>query len=208
MQDYIAPPRLFSFRVVLASQSPRRRELMHMLVPDLELAPPRDVDEDYPASLPAEAVPEWLSRHKAEAYDDCLRDGEVLLTADTVVVLDGEILGKPADEADACRMLRKLSGRTHTVVTGVTLSMPGRRVSFSEHTKVKFDPISDSEIEAYVSTFRPLDKAGSYGIQEWIGAVGIKGIEGSFYNVMGLPVHAVYKHLMDLQSTLGDSPKA
>lgn len=197
MKNMSVPPRVFNFRVVLASGSPRRRELMQMLVPDLIVAESRDVDENYPAELPAEEVPEWLSRHKAEAYDDCLSEGEVLLTADTVVILDGKILGKPADEDEARTMLRSLSGRTHTVVTGVTLSAPARRVCFSEKTEVSFDPMTDAEIDAYVTTFRPLDKAGAYGIQEWIGAVGIKGIRGSFYNVMGLPVHAVYKRLLE-----------
>lgn len=200
------PPRVFDFRVVLASGSPRRRELMRMLVPDLVVAESRDVDENYPAGMSVEQVPEWLSRHKAEAYSDCLREGEVLLTADTVVILDGRILGKPADEAEARVMLRRLSGRTHTVVTGVTLSTPSRRISFSESTMVRFDPMTDAEIDLYVDTFRPLDKAGAYGIQEWIGAVGIKGIDGSFYNVMGLPVHAVYTRLVQLQKEIDAGP--
>lgn len=193
-----APPRVFNFNIVLASQSPRRRELMQMLVPDVVVASTKDVDENYPASLAAEQVPEWLSRHKAEAYVADLRDGEVLVTADTVVIVDGDILGKPADEAEACAMLRRLSGRTHTVVTGVTLSHTGGRDSFSEHTEVEMAPLTDSEIEAYVRTFRPLDKAGAYGIQEWIGGIGIRGIRGCFYNVMGLPLHALYTHLKSL----------
>ncbi|MDE6160943.1 MAG: Maf family protein, partial [Muribaculaceae bacterium] len=119
------------------------------------------------------------------------------LTADTVVVLDGEILGKPIDEADAEASLRKLSGRTHTVVTGVTLTSLHRSVSFSVHTEVDFDILSDEVIKRYVSTYHPLDKAGAYGIQEWIGAVGIRGIRGSFYNVMGLPLHAVYDRMKE-----------
>lgn len=194
----MSTPKIFDFKVVLASASPRRRELMHMLVPDLVVAETREVDENFPSDLPAVDVPEWLSRLKADAYAGCVHPGEVLLTADTVVVLEGRILGKPHDEAEAISMLRNLSGNTHTVVTGVTLSTIDRRISFSEHTRVDFDPMTDEEIEAYVKAFRPLDKAGAYGIQEWIGAVGIRGIEGSFYNVMGLPVHAVYLHLKEL----------
>lgn len=197
MISSILPPKIFDFRVVLASQSPRRRELLQMLVPDLTIAAIKDVEETYPASLPAEQVPEYLSQLKAEAYKGDLADGEVLLTADTVVVLDGEILGKPIDEADAVAILRKLSGRTHTVVTGVTLTSLHKSVSFSVHTDVDFDKLSDEVIKQYVSTFRPLDKAGAYGIQEWIGAVGIRGIRGSFYNVMGLPLHAVYDRMKE-----------
>lgn len=197
MISSILPPKIFDFRVVLASQSPRRRELLQMLVPDLTIAAIKDVEETYPASLPAEQVPEYLSQLKAEAYKGDLADGEVLLTADTVVVLDGEILGKPIDEADAVAILRKLSGRTHTVVTGVTLTSLHKSVSFSVHTEVDFDKLSDEVIKQYVSTFRPLDKAGAYGIQEWIGAVGIRGIRGSFYNVMGLPLHAVYDRMKE-----------
>lgn len=192
------PPRVLDLKVVLASQSPRRRELMQMLIPDVRVADVRDVDETYPADLPAESVPQWLSQLKARAYADEISGNEVLLTADTVVILDNEILGKPADEADACRMLRRLSGRSHTVVTGVTLTSATGAVSFSEHTEVEMAPLSEQEIEAYVATCRPLDKAGAYGIQEWIGGIGISGIRGCFYNVMGLPLHAVYKHLKGL----------
>ncbi|MDE6269898.1 MAG: Maf family nucleotide pyrophosphatase, partial [Muribaculaceae bacterium] len=160
-----AVPRIFDFEVVLASASPRRRELMHMLVPDLVVAESRDVDETYPHDLPAEEVPEWISRIKADAYSDYVGSDRVLLTADTVVILDGRILGKPHYEAEACEMLRRLSGNTHTVVTGVCLTTPERRISFSEHTQVEFDPMTDAEIKAYVEAFRPLDKAGAYGIQ-------------------------------------------
>lgn len=196
-EDMIAPPRIFDFRIVLASSSPRRRELMRMLVPDVSVAAVKDVDENYPADIEAERVPEWLSQVKADAYREDIKDGDVLLTADTVVILDGEILGKPVDESEACCMLKRLRGRTHVVVTGVTLSARDRRVSFSERTEVNMAPISDEEIEAYVSIYRPLDKAGAYGIQEWIGGMGITGIEGCFYNVMGLPLHAVYEHLKE-----------
>ncbi len=190
-----AAPRMFDFQIVLASQSPRRRELMQMLVPDVHVALVKDVEESYPSDMAAEQVPEWLSRLKAAAYKDDMASGEVLLTADTVVILDGEILGKPSDEDEARRMLKRLSGRSHTVVTGVTLTSEKHSESFSERTEVMFDELSDAEIDAYVSTYRPLDKAGAYGIQEWIGGIGICGIRGCFYNVMGLPLHAVYEHL-------------
>ena len=199
MADMMLPPKLFDFTVVLASQSPRRRELLCMLVPDMRIAPVLEIDETYPADLEPEKVPEYLSRLKSNAYRNELHEGEVLLTADTVVLLDGEILGKPTNESDACEMLRKLSGRTHTVVTGVTLATAGGSVSFSEHTEVEFAPLSEMEIKAYVESFRPLDKAGAYGIQEWIGGVGIRGIRGCFYNVMGLPLHAVYANLKHLR---------
>lgn len=190
-----AAPRMFDFQIVLASQSPRRRELMQMLVPDVHVALVKDVEESYPSDMAAEQVPEWLSRLKAAAYKDDMASGEVLLTADTVVILDGEILGKPSDEDEARRMLKRLSGRSHTVVTGVTLTSEKHSESFSERTEVMFDELSDAEIDAYVSTYRPLDKAGAYGIQEWIGGIGICCIRGCFYNVMGLPLHAVYEHL-------------
>lgn len=198
----ITPPGLQDVRIALASKSPRRRELLAMIFPHVRIAPIKEVEENYPADLPAHEVPGWLSRLKAEAHHDVVEPGEILLTADTVVIVDGEILGKPSDEADACRMLGTLAGRVHTVVTGVTLSdARGRMTSFSDTTDVEMEPLSPEEIEAYVSTYKPLDKAGAYGIQEWIGGIGIKAIQGSFYNVMGLPLHAVYKEVKRLLST-------
>lgn len=193
------PPQLLDCRVVLASQSPRRRELLAKIVPDIRIAKPCNVDETYPEDLPHELVPEWLSKLKASAFQGDLKPGEILLTADTVVILDDKILGKPHDEADAKCMLRDLSDRTHTVVTGVTLTTTDTSLSFSEHTDVEFGPLSDAEISAYVDAYRPLDKAGAYGIQEWIGEIGILGIRGCFYNVMGLPLHALYEHLKKLR---------
>lgn len=183
--------------ILLASNSPRRRELLHLIVPEFEIAESRDIDEKYPAGLSPEEVPAFLSRLKASAYRDVLLPHEVLVTADTVVILDGRILGKPHSIGEAVEMLRSLCGRTHTVVTGVTLtSLEGKKCdTFSEHTLVTFAQLSDSEIEAYVERYRPLDKAGAYGIQEWFGAAGISRIDGCFYNVMGLPLHALYEHL-------------
>lgn len=186
-----------STKILLASGSPRRRELLAMIAPGFAVAPGRDVDESYPSDIPAEKVAEYLSKVKADAYIDLLADDEIIITADTVVIIDGRILGKPAGRDDAVAMLRSLSGRRHKVVTGVTVTAKDRSVSFDETTVVEFAPLSDGEITAYVDTFRPYDKAGAYGIQEWIGAVGIKGIEGCYYNVMGLPVHTLYHRLKE-----------
>lgn len=185
-------------KIILASGSPRRRELLSALAPQFETAPSREVDEVYPADMAASEVAPFLSSVKAEAYDDLAFDGSIVITADTVVILDGEILGKPCDEDDAVAMLRKLSGRTHTVVTGVTIMTAMKTVTFSDTTEVEFDHLTDEEITRYVECFRPLDKAGAYGIQEWIGYIGIKGIRGCYYNVMGLPLHALYRHLLTL----------
>lgn len=187
-----------STKILLASGSPRRRELLAMIAPGFAVAPGRDVDESYPSDIPVEKVAEYLSKVKADAYIDLLADDEIIIiTADTVVIIDGRILGKPAGRDDAVAMLRSLSGRRHKVVTGVTVTARDRSISFDETTVVEFAPLSDDEIDAYVDTFRPYDKAGAYGIQEWIGAVGIKGIEGCYYNVMGLPVHTLYHRLKE-----------
>lgn len=186
-----------STKILLASGSPRRRELLAMIAPGFAVAPGRDVDESYPSDIPAEKVAEYLSKVKADAYIDLLDDDEIIITADTVVIIDGRILGKPAGRDDAVAMLRSLSGRRHKVVTGVTVTARDRSVSFDETTVVEFAHLNDDEIDAYVDTFRPYDKAGAYGIQEWIGAVGIKGIEGCYYNVMGLPVHTLYHRLKE-----------
>lgn len=191
------PLRNSNTKILLASGSPRRRELLAMIAPGFAVAPGRDVDESYPADMPAEKVAGYLSKVKADAYIDLLADDEIIITADTVVIIDGRILGKPAGRDDAVAMLRSLSGRRHKVVTGVTVTARDRSVSFDETTVVEFAPLSDDEIDTYVDTFRPYDKAGAYGIQEWIGAVGIKGIQGCYYNVMGLPVHTLYHRLKE-----------
>lgn len=185
------------YRISLASASPRRRELMQLLCVPFDVAEPVEVDEVYPETLEAHRVPEYLSRLKAGAYRTHMTAHDLYVTADTVVIVDGEVIGKPTDETDACRMLARLSGRPHTVVTGVTLCTLDRMESFSVSTDVEFAPLSGEEIRFYVERFRPLDKAGAYGIQEWIGAVGIRGINGSFYNVMGLPVHRLWSALRD-----------
>jgi len=189
--------------LILASKSPRRRELLAIIEPDYVTAPDRRVEERYPADLAPDCVPAYLSRLKSMAYLDTAAPGDIVLTADTVVILDGEILGKPHDCEDACRMLGRLSGRTHRVVTGVTLASPGMEPdTFSVTTEVTFAPLSAKDIEDYVGRFRPLDKAGAYGIQEWIGAAAVEKINGSYYNVVGLPLHRLFHKLRDYRARM------
>lgn len=188
-------PQMQGVKVLLASNSPRRRELLGLILPEFTIAESRDVDESYPSGLKADEVPVVISQKKAAAYADMLCTGELIITADTVVVLGNEILGKPRDHADACAMLAKLAGNTHTVITGVTLTTDSRSTSFAENTKVTFATMTADEIEQYVRLYRPFDKAGAYGIQEWIGAAVIERIDGCFYNVMGLPLHRLYRVL-------------
>ena len=187
--------KLAPYRLMLASQSPRRRELLAACGLPFELAPKYDCEERYPPTLPAEEVPLYLARLKSDAYPHPLAPHEILLTADTVVVSEGAVLGKPRDRDDAAALLRRLSGATHTVVSGVTLRTAERSRSFGARTDVRFRPLAGEEIAYYLDTFRPYDKAGSYGIQEWIGYAAIERIEGSFYNVMGLPVQKLYVEL-------------
>lgn len=187
--------KLKQWRLVLASQSPRRRQLLQDAGIEFSLAPRFECEESYPESLPAAEVAEYLSRLKSEAYPEPLGERDVLLTADTVVVAKEQVLGKPADRSEAIEMIELLSGSEHEVVTGVTLRSAERVVSFSALSKVRFRVLSREEIEYYVDTYSPMDKAGAYGIQEWIGYVGIESIEGSFYNVMGLPVQRLYCEL-------------
>lgn len=183
---------LDKFCVVLASGSPRRKELLGLLDLSFTVDTSHSVDEKVPDGMPARDVPGYLSRLKADAFPLSEADGRLVITADTVVILDGEVLGKPCDEEDAKAMLRRLSGRVQTVVTGVTVRTSERCESFCAESKVEFAELADAEIDYYVDRYKPLDKAGAYGIQEWIGAAAIRGISGSFYNVMGLPVHRLY----------------
>ncbi|MCX4331165.1 MAG: Maf family nucleotide pyrophosphatase [Muribaculaceae bacterium] len=185
-----------SKRYILASGSPRRRELMAMLDVDFRVDTSRPVDEVVPEGTSAEETPAYLSRLKAQPYMDSLRPDEVLVTADTVVILDGKVIGKPKDADDARATLARLAGKTHKVITGVSIGRPdGSLTTFSEVTEVEFDTLTPAEIDYYVERYSPLDKAGAYGIQEWIGAAAVKGIRGSFYNVMGLPIHRLYRAL-------------
>ena len=190
--------RLKNYRLILASASPRRRELLAACDIDFTLAEKFECEECYPADLEADKVAEYLSQLKSNAYPHALAEGDILLTADTVVIAGGEILGKPKDNADAERMLKILSGATHKVVTGVTLRTPLRTISFSAESLVTFRVLENEEIEYYIEKYRPLDKAGAYGIQEWIGYTAIEGLQGSFYNVMGLPVQKVCIALKEL----------
>ncbi|EMR02801.1 Maf family protein [Cesiribacter andamanensis] len=186
----------FSFPLILASNSPRRQELLRLAgIPFSVRVKP--TDEHFPPDMPADEVARYLAEQKAEAFRDELQD-ELVITADTTVVLGDEVLNKPADEQEAYAMLRRLSGTRHKVITGVSLLSRSYTKSFDDCTSVYFRPLEDEEIWQYIRQYKPFDKAGSYGIQEWIGMVGIERIEGSYYNVMGLPVEKLYQHLKKL----------
>ena len=184
-------------KIILASASPRRKELLAGLDLDFEVKVVKGVSESYPKTLRAEEVPQYISREKAAAYQ--IADDELLLTADTVVIVDNTILGKPHDADDARRMLRLISGRTHQVVTGVTLTTAKAQKTFGVSTDVTFRQLTDDEIDYYIAHYRPFDKAGAYGIQEWIGYIGVTSIHGSYYNVMGLPVQRIYQEIMEIE---------
>lgn len=184
------------YKLILASSSPRRHQLMRDAGFKFEVRL-KETDEIYPDGLAPALVPEYLACRKAEAFLGELKPGELLITADTIVCLDGQILGKPKNRPHAIGMLHRLSGRKHIVVTGVCLTSMERRKSFSAFTDVFFKELSEEEITCYVDNYKPFDKAGAYGIQEWIGYIGIRRIEGSFYNVMGLPVQQLYENLKD-----------
>ena len=190
--------RLKDYRLILASASPRRRELLAACDLDFVLADKFECEECYPAELEADKVAEYLSQLKSNAYPHALEEKDILLTADTVVILGDKILGKPHSEEEAVEMISSLSGATHKVVTGVTLRTAKQTISFSAESLVSLRTLEAEEVRYYVEKYRPLDKAGAYGSQEWIGYIGIEGIEGSFYNVMGLPVQRLYSALKEL----------
>lgn len=181
---------LEKYDVVLASNSPRRQQLLRELGVDFRVEVIKDIDECFPKDLPVGRVSQYLAELKSSAYQ--LKQGELLITADTIVVMDDQVLGKPSDSQQAHVMLRNLSGKTHRVITGVCVSTDCGRQSFADVTEVEFAELADEEIDYYINNYRPLDKAGAYGIQEWIGYVGVKRINGCFYNVMGLPVPRLY----------------
>ena len=185
------------YRIILASNSPRRRELIAGLGLDFSIKVLEGIDESWPENLEGEDIPIYISREKAAPYRQLIAPDELVITADTIVYVDGRVLGKPQDESDARRMLRLLSGRGHEVITGVTFLTSRREHSFAVTTRVRFCKLSEEEIDYYVKTFEPMDKAGAYGIQEWIGYVGVESIEGSYFNVVGLPVQRLYRELMD-----------
>ena len=187
--------KLKSYDIILASASPRRRELLTATGIVYRTAAKFECDEIYPATLAREDVAVNLSALKSHAYPIPLEHNQILITADTTVVLDDEVLGKPHDEAEAKAMIRRLAGREHSVITGVTLRDLERERSFSSLSRVRFSDLTEEQIAYYVDNYRPMDKAGAYGIQEWIGYIGIESIEGSFYNVMGLPVQRLYREL-------------
>ncbi len=189
---------LKKYHIILASNSPRRKELLSGLDIDFSVKVVPGVEETYPDSLGKEDIPLYISREKAAAYLSDMSDDDLIITADTIVWIDGQVLGKPKDEEDAAKMLQQLSGKTHEVITGVTLTTSSFQRSFSTVSEVKFAHLTKEEIDFYVARYRPMDKAGAYGVQEWIGYVGVENIKGSFYNIMGLPVQRLYNELKKL----------
>ena len=183
-------------RLILASGSPRRRELLGELGLEFTLGKVKDYDETYPASLKYDQIPAYIAEQKSLHYKGELEPNDILITSDTIVAIDGDILGKPKDKSEAIKMLRELSGRTHHVVTGLCIRSTQKTVTISDTCEVTFDILSDEDIEYYIDNFKPFDKAGAYGIQEWIGLSNIKSITGSVYTVIGLPVQQLYKALM------------
>ena len=186
------------WKIYLGSNSPRRKELLSGLGIDFEVRTLPDIDESYPSHLKGGDIPLYISKEKADAYKPMLQPDELIITADTIVWLNDEVLGKPHDRDEAIGMLRKLSGNTHEVFTGVTLTTAEDQHSFYAETKVTFAQLSNQEITHYVDRYQPFDKAGSYGVQEWIGFIGVERIEGSYFNVMGLPVQRLYQELKKL----------
>ena len=187
---------LEKYKVILASGSPRRRELMAGLGVNYEVRMLPDVDESYPDTLQGEEIPLYIAKEKADAYIPMMQPDELIITADTIVWLDGKVLGKPRDREDALQMLRTMSGRTHEVFTGVCITTTDWQRSFTAQTEVRFATLSEEEIAYYVDNFQPMDKAGAYGVQEWIGFIGVENISGSYYNIMGLPVQKLYRELL------------
>jgi len=182
------------YTLVLGSKSPRRQALIGELGFPVEIRTD-EIDEIYPDNLSPEKVPSYLAKLKAQPLIPTLKENEILVTSDTVVLLDGKVIEKPANRDESIHMLQQLSNSTHTVVTGVYLASLNKKAEFSTHTKVFFSELSKEDIEYYVDNFKPFDKAGSYGIQEWIGYIGVSKIEGCYYNVMGLPLHDLYQAL-------------
>ena len=186
---------LNNYHIILASNSPRRRELLAGLGIDFDIRVLPDIDEHYPTTLPVADIAQYIAAKKADAYVQTMADNELVITADTIVVVDAEVMGKPRNEADAHRMLSTISGRTHQVITGVCLTTKTLRRQFSVTTDVTFKSHTNEEISHYITHYQPYDKAGAYGIQEWIGYIGVTGLNGSYFNVMGLPVQRIYTEL-------------
>ena len=189
---------LNKYRIVLASNSPRRKELLSGLGIQYEVKTLPDIDESYPEGLDGMEIPAFIARSKADAYRSVMQADELIITADTIVWLDGKVMGKPRDAEEAREMLRALSGQIHQVITGVCLTTPVYQKAFATMTDVTFATLSEEEIAYYVDCYSPMDKAGSYGIQEWIGFIGVESISGSYFNVMGLPIQRLYTELKKL----------
>lgn len=186
---------LNKYEIVLASNSPRRKELLQRMGVNFKVRTLFGIDESYPDSLRGEDIVCYISRNKAKAYQSSMAPNELLITADTIVYVDGEVMGKPKNAEQAKEMLHKLSGKTHQVITGVTIVTAKRTENFGVTSQVKFTNITDEEINSYVDNYLPFDKAGAYGIQEWIGIVAVEEIKGSYFNVVGLPVQRLYQKL-------------
>jgi septum formation protein len=181
-------------KIILGSQSPRREELLRGLDVDFEIRV-ANIEEDFPSNLPIPEIAEYIANKKLAALKKSSHPNELIICSDTIVVLNNEILGKPSNRNEAEEMLNKLSGKEHTVISGVAMGDSNKHVAFSDETKVTFKPLSQNEIDYYLDNYEPYDKAGSYGVQEWIGMMGITKMEGSYFTVMGLPVHLVYGEL-------------
>ena len=186
------------YNIILASNSPRRRELLSGLDIDFEVKVLDGIDESYPDDLPVDEVAVFISKAKAEAYKKIITDDQLVITADTIVVLGDQVLGKPKGREEAVAMLQALSGNTHKVITGVCLTTTKQQRSISVTSEVTFKTLDEEEIDYYVDHYKPYDKAGAYGIQEWIGYIGVTGLKGSYFNVMGLPVQRIYQELKEM----------
>ena len=186
---------MITYKIILASNSPRRKELLAGIDVPFGVRVIDGIDESYPDELPTKDIAEYISKKKAAAYRQTMSADELVITADTIVVLGAQVMGKPHDAIEAHAMLQSLSGQTHQVITGVTLTTLERQTSFSVETDVTFKSLSDDEIDYYVTHYKPFDKAGAYGIQEWIGHIGVTALRGSYFNVMGLPVQRIYEAL-------------
>lgn len=186
---------LSKYHIILASNSPRRKELLSGLGLTYEIKTLPDIDESFPDNLAGEDIAKYIAKEKADAYKSSLEEDTLLITADTIVLLEGKVYGKPKDESDAKRMLRDLSGKTHKVITGVCITSGEKQHLFGVSSDVRFAQLEDDEISFYVDQYKPFDKAGAYGIQEWIGYIAVEYISGSYFNIMGLPVQRLYQEL-------------
>lgn len=186
---------LSKYHIILASNSPRRKELLSGLELTYEIKTLPDIDESFPDSLVGEDIAKYIAKEKADAYESTLREDTLLITADTIVLLEGKVYGKPKDPEEAKQMLRELSGKTHQVITGVCITSLEKQHVFSVSSEVRFAHLEENEISFYVDKYKPFDKAGAYGIQEWIGYVAVEYISGSYFNIMGLPVQRLYQEL-------------